>query len=256
MSTILVTGGTGTLGRPVCERLRADGHDVRVLSRHSPPYAVDLRRGGPLLDRAVDGVDTVVHCSNILRGDKDAARILLEAARRAGVPHLLYISIIGVDRVPLGYYRTKYMVERMIQGSGVGWTILRTTQFHDLILRLFEGLAKPPVMLLPKEVRDQPLEVTEAAARLAELAVGRPAGRVADMAGPEIRTFVDLAHSYLRASGRRRRIVEVPLPGKVYRGLRRGEHLAPDRAVGHVTFDEFLARRFGGPEDSAGSAGA
>ncbi|MET7756787.1 SDR family oxidoreductase [Streptomyces sp. NPDC005389] len=245
MSTILVTGGTGTLGRPVCERLRADGHDVRVLSRHSPPYAVDLRQGGPLLDRAVDGADAVVHCSNILRGDKDAARILIEAARRAGVPHLLYISIIGVDRVPLGYYRTKYAVERMIQGSGIGWTLLRTTQFHDLVLQLLQGLAKPPVMLLPKEVRDQPVEVTEVAARLAELAAGPPAGRVEDMGGPEIRTFVELARSYLRASGRRRRLVEVPLPGKAYRGLRRGEHLAPDRAVGRVTFDEFLARRFG-----------
>ncbi|MEF9881758.1 SDR family oxidoreductase [Streptomyces sp. P9-A4] len=253
MGTILVTGGTGTLGRPVCELLRADGHEVRVLSRHSPPYAVDLRRGGPLLDRAVDGVDAVVHCSNIPRGDKEAARLLIEAARRADVPHLLYISIVGVDRVPLGHYRTKYAVERMIQGSGIGWTLLRTTQFHNLVLRLLQGLAKPPVMLLPRDVRDQPLEVTEAAARLAELAARPPAGRVEDMGGPEIRTFAELARSYLRASGRRRRLVEVPLPGGAYRGLRRGGHLAPDRAVGRVTFDEFLARRFGGPEKTAGA---
>ncbi|MFH9724695.1 SDR family oxidoreductase [Streptomyces sp. NPDC017254] len=253
MSTILVTGGTGTLGRPVCERLRADGHEVRVLSRHSPPYAVDLRKGGPLLDRALGGVDAVVHCSNILRGDKEAARLLIEAARRAEVPHLLYISIVGVDRVPLGYYRTKYAVERMIQGSGIGWTLLRATQFHDLILQLLQGLAKPPVMLLPKDVRDQPLEVTEAAARLAELAAGPPAGRVEDMGGPEIRTFAELAHSYLRASGRRRRLLEVPLPGGTYRALRRGGHLAPDRAAGGVTFDAFLARRFGGPQEAGGT---
>ncbi|MFI8517967.1 SDR family oxidoreductase [Streptomyces sp. NPDC085481] len=244
MTTILVTGGTGTLGRPVCDRLRADGHEVRVLSRHSPPYAVDLRRGGPLLDRAVDGVDAVVHCTNIRRGDKDAARTLIEAARRAGVPHLLYISIIGVDRVPLGYFRTKYAVERMIRESGIEWTLLRTAHFHDLVLQLLQGLAKPPVMLLPKDVRDQPLEVTEAAARLAQLALGPPAGRVGDMGGPEIRTFAELARSYLRASGRNRRLVEVPLPGRVYRGLRRGGHLAPDRAVGRVTFEEFLAERF------------
>ncbi|MEU4067498.1 SDR family oxidoreductase [Streptomyces wedmorensis] len=244
MSTILVTGGTGTLGRPVCERLRADGHEVRVLSRHSPPYAVDLRQGGPLLDRAVDGVDAVVHCSNILRGDKDAARVLIDAARRARVPHLVYISIVGVDRVPLGYYRTKYAVERMIRASGIPWTLLRATQFHDLILQLLQGLAKPPVMLLPKDVRDQPLEVTEAAARLAELAVRPPAGRVEDMGGPEILTFTELAHAYLKATGRRRRLVEVPLPGRVYQGLRHGHHLAPERAVGRMTFEEFLVRRF------------
>ncbi|MER7951152.1 SDR family oxidoreductase [Streptomyces sp. NPDC096079] len=243
MGTILVTGGTGTLGRPVCERLRADGHEVRVLSRHSPQYAVDLRRGGPVLDRAVDGVDAVVHCSNILRGDRDAARVLIHAARRARVPHLLYISIVGVDRVPLGYYRTKYAVERMIGASGVPWTLLRATQFHDLVLQLLQGLAKPPVMLLPKEVRDQPLEVTEAAARLAELAVRPPAGRVDDMGGPEILTFEELARTYLRATGRRRRLVEVPLPGRVYQGLRHGRHLAPEQAVGRVTFEEFLRRR-------------
>ncbi|MFC9390621.1 SDR family oxidoreductase [Streptomyces venezuelae] len=244
MGTILVTGGTGTLGRPVCERLRADGHEVRVLSRHSLPYAVDLRQGGSLLYRALDGVDAVVHCSNIRRGDRDAARVLIDATRRTAVPHLLYVSIVGVDRVPLGYFRTKYAVERMIQASGIGWTLLRTTQFHDLLLQLLQGLAKPPVMPLPKDVRAQPLEVTEAAARLAELAAGPPVGRVEDMGGPEIRTLPDLAGSYLRATGRRRRLVEVPLPGGTYRGLRRGEHLAPERTVGRVTFDEFLTRRF------------
>ncbi|MGW7432534.1 SDR family oxidoreductase [Streptomyces sp. NPDC054861] len=252
MTTILVTGGTGTLGRPVCDRLRADGHEVRVLSRHSPPFAVDLRRGGPLLDRAVRGVDAIVHCTNITRGDEEAADHLIEAAQRAGVPHVLYISIVGVDRVPLGYYRTKYAVERRLQQSGVGWTILRTTQFHDLILRLLQGLAKPPVMLLPKGVRDQPLEVTEAAARLAELATGPAAGRVADMGGPEVLTFPELAEAYLRASGRQRRIVEVPLPGRTYRGLRLGGHLAPESAVGRVTFEEFLAARF---DDGSGAPG-
>ncbi|MFF8377715.1 SDR family oxidoreductase [Streptomyces sp. NPDC015661] len=247
MSTILVTGGTGTLGRPVCERLRADGHEVRVLSRHSPPYAVDLRKGGPVLDRAVDGVDAVVHCSNIRRGDKEAARLLIEAVRRAGVPHLLYISIIGVDRVPLGYFRTKYAVERMIQGSGTPWTLLRATQFHDLVVQLFQVLAKPPVMPLPRDVRAQPVEVTEVAARLSELAAGPPAGRVEDMAGPEIRTFPELAHAYLRATGGRRRLLEMPLPGRVYAGLRRGDLLAPERAVGRVTFEEYLARRYDTP---------
>ncbi|MEU8530496.1 NAD(P)H-binding protein [Streptomyces sp. NPDC048629] len=245
MSTMLVTGGTGTLGRPVCEKLRADGHEVRVLSRHSPPYAVDLREGGPLLDRAVDGVDAVVHCANVLRRDEASTRNLIEAARRAGVPHLVYISIVGVDRVPLGYYKAKLAAERMFERSGLGWTVLRATQFHDLILQLLQGLAKPPVMLLPKGVPDQPLEVTEAAARLAELAAGPPVGRAADMGGPEILTFAELARAYLAAAGRQRRLVEVPLPGRVYRGLRHGGHLAPEHTVGRVTFEEFLARRFG-----------
>lgn len=245
MTTILVTGGTGVLGRLVCERLRADGHEVRVLSRHARPYAVDLREGTGL-DAAVRGADVIVHCATTPRGgDEQAARNVIEAARRAGVPHLLYISIVGVDRVPIGYYRTKYAVERQIEASGLGWTILRTTQFHDLLAQLFQGLSKLPVLLLPAGVRDQPIEVAEVAGRLAELALGAPAGRVPDMGGPEVRTLPELAGAWLRATGRRRRILNVPVPGKGFRGLREGGHLTAGHAVGKGSFEEYLGRRYG-----------
>ncbi|MER5431545.1 NAD(P)H-binding protein [Streptomyces sp. NPDC002588] len=244
MTTILVTGGTGTLGRLVAERLRADGHEVRVLSRHSRPYGVDLREGGPALDAAMAGTDTVVHCASTPRGgDERAAENLIAAARGAEVRHLVFISIVGVDRVPFGYYRTKLAVENLVEESGLGWTVLRATQFHDLLLRLFEGLAKVPVMVLPAGVRDQPVEVAEVADRLAELAGGAPAGRAEDMAGPEVRTFESLARAFLRASGRRRAVVHVPLWGAAYRGFRAGGHLAPERAVGKRTFEEYLAAR-------------
>lgn len=246
MTTILVTGGTGTLGRLVTERLRADGHEVRVLSRHTQPYAVDLREGGSRLDAAVEGVDTIVHCASTPRGgDERAATNLIAAARRAGVGHLVYISIVGVDRVPFGYYRTKHTVERLVEESGLGWTVLRTTQFHDLLVQLFQGFAKSPVILLPAHVRDQPIEVAEVAARLSELAAGAPAGRAEDMGGPEVRTFSSLARAYLTATGRRRAVLNVPLWGEAYRGFRSGGHLTPERAVGKGTFEEYLARRFG-----------
>ncbi|MEV6205747.1 NAD(P)H-binding protein [Kitasatospora sp. NPDC051914] len=243
MTTILVTGGTGTLGRPLTERLRADGHEVRVLSRHTRPYAVDLREGTGLA-AALAGVDTVVHCASSPRGgDEQAARHLIEAARAAGVQHLVYISIVGVDRVPLAYYRTKLAVERLVEESGIGWTVLRTTQFHDLVLQLLQNSAKLPVMLLPAGVADQPVEVAEVADRLAALAAGAPAGRVPDMGGPEVRAFPDLARAYLRASGRRRPLLNVRLAGSAYAGFRAGGHLTPERAVGKGTFEQFLAAR-------------
>ncbi len=244
MTTILVTGGTGTLGRLVTERLRADGHEVRVLSRHAEPYAVDLREGGAGLDTAVAGVDTIVHCASTPRGgDERAAQHLVGAARRAEVGHLVYISIVGVDRVPFGYYRTKLAVERQIAASGTGWTVLRTTQFHDLLAQVFQVLAKSPVLPLPAGVRDQPIEVAEVAERLAGLAVGGPVGRVDDMGGPEVRSFESLARAYLRATGRKRAVVNVPLAGKAYREFRAGGHLTPERAVGEGTFEDYLARR-------------
>ncbi|WP_217208540.1 SDR family oxidoreductase [Streptomyces sp. AC550_RSS872] len=249
MTTILVTGGTGTLGRLVTERLRADGHEVRVLSRHAQPYAVDLRKGGPGLDAALDGVDTVVHCATSPGGgDEEAAAHLIAAARRGGVRHLVYISIVGVDRVPFGYYKSKLAVERLVEESGLGWTVLRATQFHDLLVRVLGILSKSPVMLLPARVKDQPVEVAEVAARLAELALDAPAGRVEDMGGPEVRTFDSLARAYLGATGRRRVVLRVPLRGKAYDGFRSGGHLAPGHAVGKGTFEEYLGRRFGGEQ--------
>lgn len=121
-----------------------------MLSRHAQPYAVDLRAGGAGLDAAVADVETVVHCASTPRGgDEQAAAHLIGAARRAGVGHLVYISIVGVDRVPFGYYRTKLAVESQIERSGLGWTVLRTTQFHDLLVQVLGALSRPPVLLLP-----------------------------------------------------------------------------------------------------------
>ena len=244
MTTILVTGGTGTLGRCVTERLRADGHEVRVLSRHSETYPVDLLTGVGL-DRAVAGVDAIVHCATLPKGgaDEEATRRLIEAARTAGVPHLVYISIVGIERVPLGYYRTKRRVEQLIEASGLGFTVLRTTQFHDLALDLVRILAKLPVVLVPNGVRLQPVAVDEVAERLVELALGAPAGYVQDMGGPEVRTVRELVQAYLRASGKRRPVVGVRLAGRFYAALRDGGLLAPHHAVGRGTFEEFLAER-------------
>src|SRR3712207_5449022 len=105
MGITVVTGATGALGVPTVERLRAAGHDVRGLSRRSGPGLVtgDLLTGAGI-DAAMDGADTVVHLATGLRR-KDAviARTLLDAARLAGVGHLVLISIVGVDRIPLGY---------------------------------------------------------------------------------------------------------------------------------------------------------
>ncbi|WKV75121.1 SDR family oxidoreductase [Streptomyces sp. PCS3-D2] len=247
MGTIVVTGGTGTLGSLVAERLRAGGHDVRVLSRHAPDHPVDLRDGSGL-DAALSGAAVIVHCASNTRGagkgDDKAAGNLIEASRRAGtVANIVYISIVGVDAVPLGYYKRKLRVERLLEASGLGVTILRTTQFHDLVAMVADTAAKLPVAPIPKGVSVQPIAVGEVAARLAELAVPTPSGRVPDMGGPQIRSLPDLARVYLRATGRTRRVLPLPLAGRTYAAFRRGGHLAPTHAVGHETFEQFAARR-------------
>ncbi len=247
-SPLLVTGGTGTLGRLVVARLRDAGRDVRVLSRRPRP-AVDgvrLLTGdlvtGEGLGPAVEDVATIVHCATDRRGDPDAARNLIRAAG-SGNPHLVYISIVGVDRIPFFYYRSKLATERVVAESGLPWTILRTTQFHDLILAAARQLTKLPVVPVPAGFRFQPVDADAVAARLVELALGDPAGRVEDLGGPRVYGAAELIRGYLRAAGRRRAIVPVRLPGRTPRAFRAGYNLVPEHLVGR-SWEDFLSARF------------
>lgn len=241
---VLVVGGTGTLGRVVVERLLAGGADVRILSRgrrrrdnQRVEHVIGDLRSGAGLDAAVSGVDTVVLCA-------DPAQQIVEAAKRNGSPHLVYISIVGVDRVPFSYYRSKLADEEMIAASGLPWTVLRTTQFHDLIAAGLRMLAKLPVMALPAGWSFQPVDVRDVGGRLAELALAEPVGRAPDLGGPQVRAIGDLARSYLAMAGKRRLMLPVRLGGKVFRAYRAGGHLAPEGAHGVVTFDEYLSEQF------------
>lgn len=238
--TFLVTGGTGKLGTHVVRLLRQAGHDVRVASRRTGEglATVDWKTGTGLGD-ALSGVDTVVHCAYQARG-ADMERKLAAAAKQVGVRHLVYISIVGVDRIPFFFYQAKLEAERVFEQSGVPYTILRATQFHDLIRVLLAGMAKSPVMFLPS-LRFQPIDTTEVAGRLAELASGPPQGRVPDLAGPKTYTLRDLARIYLEATGRHRPIVSFSLPGKAFRQYKAGHNLAPENATGEITFEDYLA---------------
>jgi uncharacterized protein YbjT (DUF2867 family) len=247
---VLVTGGTGTLGREVVDNLLVCGITVRVLSRRpqlsgSPEveWTIGDLRKGEGIDEALQGIDTVIHCASRF-SDATSARHLLRGATNAERPFIVYISIVGVDRVPLRYYRSKLEVERLIERSELPWTTLRSTQFHNLIAGACRTLARSPVMFLPAQTSFQPIDVKEVATRLVELASAAPAERVPDMGGPEILGTGELAASYLDAAVLRRPFVPVRLPGKAFAGFREGGHLAPEHAVGTVTFEEFLAERF------------
>lgn len=237
---VLVTGGTGTIGRIVVDQLTAAGKDVRVLSRGRRPnqradveHVVGDVQTGAGLDAALDGVDTIVHCVYPTEN-------LVAAAKRAGSPHLLYVSIVGIDRVPFAFYRRMLANERAIAGSGVPWTVLRATQFHDLIAFVLRVLARPPVMALPSGLKFQPVDVRDVGERLAGLALGEPIGRAPDFGGPRARTLDDLARSYLAIAGRRRPMAPIRLPGKVFGGIRGGGLLTPEHAAGTITFEQYL----------------
>jgi uncharacterized protein YbjT (DUF2867 family) len=244
MTPILVTGATGTLGRRVVAQLRAAGQDVRALSRRTGPDLVtgDLLTGAGIAD-ALAGVSTVLHlATGRNRKDPDLARTLLAAAERAGAGHLIFISIVGVDDLPIGYYRDRVTIERLVAGSPVPDTILRATQFHQLVRGIFAAQRALPVTLAPR-IRLQPIRVEEVATRLVELAGSSPAGRVPDIGGPQQRWVVDLARAWRAAMGSRRPVVPVRLPGRTFARFRAGHQLVMGPPYGRGTFEEYLAER-------------
>lgn len=243
MTTILVTGGTRGLGIPTTSMLRAAGHDVRVLSRTRGADRMlgDLSTGVGLAE-ALAGVGTVVHLATSRRKDIGHTRNLLDAARRAGIEHLVFISIVGVDRIPYGYYQDKVASESAIEASGIPYTILRATQFHSFAGALF-SLKLPVLLALP--VSAQTIATEEVAARLVELASAGPAGRVADIGGPQILTIRELAQEWNRAHGTRKPIWTIRIPGKTVRAFKAGHHMTGLPGYGSGTFAEYAAAEAG-----------
>jgi uncharacterized protein YbjT (DUF2867 family) len=249
VAEILVTGATGTLGRKVVGEATGAGHRVRAMSRrdHVGYTGVHWQRAdlltGEGIDAAVDGVDAIVNCATQPTGGKDvkAVQNLIAAAKRAGVGNLVHVSIVGIDRIPLPYYKTKLRVEDALEASGIGHTVLRATQFHELIETTFSIQRFSPALFTLRGVRFQPIDTRDVAARLVELADGGPAGRVADIGGPAVHTHAELARMFLAARGSRRAVVQAPAPGRIIAGFRSGANLTPDNALGTVGFEDYLA---------------
>lgn len=258
MQHILVTGGAGKLGRLIVKQLSAADYTVRGMSRRARPgddwpgaewVQADLETGAGLVE-AVQGIDVVVHAaSNGNRHswqiDVEGTRRLLNAAREAHVSHVIYISIVGIDKVPYAYGKAKLAGEDLIEHSGIPWSILRATQFHygiDVLLQILTRL--PLVALLPTDLLLQPVAEEEVAQRLGEIVQAGPSGRLPDMGGPQVFTTGDLARIWLRQRGRRRAIIPLWLPGKTVSGLRQGGNTCPQQATGTVSWEAWLQQHY------------
>lgn len=256
---VAVVGGTGTLGALVVEALVRRGHEAWVLSRHAPTGVqtlayrrVDLTSGEGLPD-ALSGVEVVVDASNVARPGRrmrsvliDGTGRLLRAEAQVGVVHHMLISIVGIDAAPFSYYGVKLEQERAAGRSSVPASVLRSTQFHQLLDRVFTGAARFGV-LPGGRTPLQPVDAREVAYALVGAVEEGPWAGSREIAGPEIMPLSDLARTWIAVTGRRRLLVPVPIPAAAGRALRDGALTAPKARRGTLTFVDWL-------QDSGGAS--
>jgi uncharacterized protein YbjT (DUF2867 family) len=245
---VAIAGGTGTLGSHITSELTTRGHDVRVLSRRSQQYPVDLTSGQGLA-AALDGCDVVIDASNAaaprraMRVLVDGSRRLLAAEQASGVAHHVGISIVGCERVPMGYYRVKAAQEQVVSGGPVPWTLVRATQFHELVDMALTAAVRWRFVPIPAG-RLQTIASAEVARVVADVAEREPRRGRIEVAGPQVMTIGDLAGTWLSATGQRAVRVPVLVPGKLGRALRAGALTTADPDVlGTQTFADWLAAR-------------
>ncbi len=228
--------------------LQEAGHTVRQMSRRGTGAGGvrgDLATGLDLR-AATAGAEVVIHAASDPRGnpwevDVAGTRRLVQAVDRERLRHLVHVSIVGVDRIPLGYYRAKFAAEQVLLASGLPVTLLRVTQFHSFLDSLFATARRGPLLPVPMGWRLQPVDVGEVAAHITEVVARPPAGDVVEYGGPEVLTAVDLARAWAAAEGSGAHVVPTPVPGRMGAAVRDGAALPTRGARGRRTYAQHLA---------------
>ncbi|WP_309073165.1 NAD(P)H-binding protein [Paenarthrobacter sp.] len=265
MATLCVAGGTGQVGREVVRLAVSAGHQVSVLSRNVPPvgsanhhdgatyFAGDVTSGDGLA-AAVAGSNVVIDCLEGQFGKAqkqfaDGGGRLLAAAHLAGVRKAVALSIINCDLSSFSYYASKAAKERKYAESPLKTVVVRATQFHGLVAKIFAAGAKVGLIPTFKAVRFQSIAPVDVAAALLEAAVGESRGKphmeqhvVVTIAGPETLTMRKMAETWKSVLGGRGKIIELPLPGPMGDFLRAGHNLTSDQPYGRETFVSWLEK--------------
>ena len=261
MDTVLVTGGTGHLGRDIVSRLTSRGHRVRVLARNPRPESApgiewikgDLATGAGI-DRAVAGADTVVHAAThspaAQRGrlrigdffgsptdvDVDGTRQLLAASRQTGVEHFLHISIVGVQQSRLPYSRVKAAAEDWSGAGRTPWSIVAATPFYWLLARMFDHMADQRRWPLPSNLSMQPCDATDFAGYVVDCLNDGPRGVRDDFGGPQV-----MSHGRAGQAVPGRPRGPPADPGPAVAGLRPAGSRPADLSAGPARQDDMVA---------------
>jgi uncharacterized protein YbjT (DUF2867 family) len=241
---IAVVGGTGRIGARVVQDLAAAGHEAVALARST---GVDVLTGEGL-DDAFAGAEAVVNLTNSPTFDAAAADFLrtstenlLAAADRAGVRHVVILSIVGADRVPdVDYYRAKVLQEDVLRAGPVPYSIVRATQFMEFVDDIMSWTSDGSEVRLPATPL-QPIAADDVAAAVAEVAAGRPLNGVREIAGPEVFPLDELGRLTLAHRGDPRTVVTDPGAG-LFAAVPGPALTSPDAHLGATRYGEWLER--------------
>jgi uncharacterized protein YbjT (DUF2867 family) len=263
---VLVTGGSGFVGRHLVPRLQSEGLDVVALSRREAgvPRGASFVHGDVAdrssLERALEGVDAVVHLVAIIteRGEQTFRRVnvggtsnVLDAMKARGVERLVHLSALGSspdERFP--YLRSKWVAEEAVRASDRSFTILKPSVIHGEGAGFFRPivwtLRWAPVypMVAAGRTRFSPLWIEDLSRCVVASLRGEQTGATVDFGGPEVLTFSDIVHLVMETLGKKRRIVRTPVwaarPFAAVQGLRR-DPLVTNQQLDMVVLDNAAA---------------
>jgi len=210
---------------------------VAALERHGHPHRA---AGRNLMALDLTDVTAVIVCATDGRRSGDVDLVQSEFFARTGL-HVVYPSIVGCDLMPSAYYQAKTKCEQLL--SAAPHTIIRATQYHQLIWGWYTTPRRWPLLVVPAATRYQVLDPTVHARALVEAAVGEPIGRGPDIGGPIAYEAAALARSCKSAAGLRRLVVPLNQRGLLGASLRAGANLSPNRDQSGETWNQFLERR-------------
>jgi uncharacterized protein YbjT (DUF2867 family) len=244
---IVVIGGTGLIGSKTVAILRQGGHEVVAASPNSGVNTIT----GQGLKEAMAGTQVVIDLANspsfedraVLEFFETSGRNLLAAEAAAGVRHHIALSIVGTDRTPdSGYFRAKVAQEKLIEKSGIPYTIIRSTQFLEFLRAIADSSAKEGIVRLSPGLF-QPIAADDVAAIVADVALAAPRNGIVEIAGPERAPFNQIVARYLKAVGDPREVVSDP-EARYYGALVEERLLVPlgEARLGRIGLDEWLRR--------------
>jgi uncharacterized protein YbjT (DUF2867 family) len=247
---IIVIGGTGLIGSKTVAILRQGGHEVVAASPKSGVNTIT----GEGLKEAMIGAQVVIDLSNAPSFDTEAVleffetsgRNLIAAEAAAGVRHHVTLSIVGTDRVPgQGYYRAKVAQEKLVQASGIPYTIIRSTQFLEFLGNIADASTDGNIVRLPPGLL-QPIAADDVAAFITEVALANPRNGIVEIAGPEQSPFNEIVARYLKSIGDLRKVVK-DSEARYFGGRLEEKSLVPlgEARLGRLNLEAWLHQRMG-----------